>query len=322
MPLLPPSSGIRWKNHQVSTPTFELSPVEKPDMSPFLFHMTGKRALSLILAGTGDDGCGFLKAMVPKSDRQSYKAAVVCFTESPSFALDFFRYRTFDRWQGDQRFGIGFDKGALVKLGVRPCVYADQKLNTNINYLHHQMGEISGSNIEPEVKERLLQVLRELYPLTTPILEHESQQGYMWEREWRYFDGDRGGIRFPYEAIKVICCPEEEQEEIQRILGRDRKIAFVRSWLEYDEVTAYFKRRQGGLVMPKPDYYADDKDFYDALVEQLDGHSELIDQLQAYDNFATSMVEKKSILDSFLGELQGSVETIKAHIQKIKNRMG
>ena len=104
MPLPPPSSGAYWKNYEINTPTFQLTPIEKPDMSPFLVHMTGKEQIIHILRGQNapeklEDGYGFLKAAVPKQSTGGYTAEVVCFTDSPTFALDFFRYRSFQRWK-------------------------------------------------------------------------------------------------------------------------------------------------------------------------------------------------------------------------------
>ncbi|MDR2972620.1 MAG: hypothetical protein LBU83_11955, partial [Bacteroidales bacterium] len=48
-----PRSGIRlkWTHYQNTTPTFELTSIEKPDLSPFLTYMTGKNTLIRILRG-------------------------------------------------------------------------------------------------------------------------------------------------------------------------------------------------------------------------------------------------------------------------------
>ncbi len=97
MPLPPPESGIRWKDYEIDTPTFQLTPVEKPDMSPFLVHMTGKNQIISILQSNNapnqiHDGHGYLKANVPEHASKGFDAPVVCFTESPTFALDFFRW--------------------------------------------------------------------------------------------------------------------------------------------------------------------------------------------------------------------------------------
>ncbi len=42
MTLPPYSPYVTWREYQIATPTFRLSPLEKPDMSPYLVHMTGK----------------------------------------------------------------------------------------------------------------------------------------------------------------------------------------------------------------------------------------------------------------------------------------
>merc|ERR1739848_108017 len=97
MKLPSPDEGVKWSEFANTTPTFKLTPVEKPDMSPYLIHLTGKKAIKSILKGEdrpiGQDE-GFLKACVPESNQNHYDAKVVCFTDSPTFALDFFRYRS------------------------------------------------------------------------------------------------------------------------------------------------------------------------------------------------------------------------------------
>ena len=106
-----PNNGIKWLNYRNTTPTFNLTSIEKPDFSPFLIHMTGKKSLVNILKGenTPDEveqkkGHGYLKAVKPSFNGQEalYNSEVVCFTEAPVFALDFFRYRSFRRWNDDQ----------------------------------------------------------------------------------------------------------------------------------------------------------------------------------------------------------------------------
>lgn len=243
MESLPPySTNVRWKDYEIATPTFSLTPVEKPDMSPFLIHMTGKAEIQSILEGNGadealPDGKGFLKASIPEQSRGNYSAEVVCFTESPTFALDFFRYRSFPRWQRDFRFGIGFSKTKLTDAGARPALYADNDLVAKIVGLHERRKQEEGEDLEEA------EILKRLYPLCTPLLEHAQQEGFLWEREWRYAGGN--GLVFDHEDIRVICCPDEERVGIQQVLGRHaEKIQFVRSWKEFSDVTDYLARQQ------------------------------------------------------------------------------
>ena len=72
MSLKGPNSGIRWKDYQITTPTFHLSSIEKPDFSPFLIHMTGRNQLLNILRGENapedvqiPENNGFLKSSIP-----------------------------------------------------------------------------------------------------------------------------------------------------------------------------------------------------------------------------------------------------------------
>lgn len=249
MPLPPPSGSIRWKDYEIDTPTFRLTPIEKPDMSPFLVHMTGKDEIMGILQGENaaehiEDGNGYLRAGVPEHSQGTYEAEVVCFTDSPTFALDFFRYRSFRRWSNDQRFGIGFDKATLVDQGVRPAIYADNELVGSIIHLYNQMIEEDERLSEDGlINHHLIQMLKNTYPLLFPLLEHEPRQGYMWEREWRYPHAQ--GLVFRHGDVRIICCPESEEDEIREVLGHAAdRIGFIRAWREYDDVTDYLRRQQ------------------------------------------------------------------------------
>jgi len=87
MTLPPPSHNIEWKDYQIDMPTFELSPVEKPDMSPFLVHMTGKSQIKGILE-TGENGMELINSCVPSQTRSNwYSENVVCFTDSPILSI-------------------------------------------------------------------------------------------------------------------------------------------------------------------------------------------------------------------------------------------
>lgn len=247
------SSGIYWNDYRNSTPTFELTPVEKPDFSPFLIHMTGRKSLLNILKGINRNGegedianQGFLEAVIPVSDGKSYyNSKVVCFTETPIFALDFFRYRSFRRWQDDQQYGIGFAKTDLIKHhSVRPVIYLDTKTNRTLlslcNKIKTKEYVIKDSNEEVQEFKNLFS---QLESLMFPLLEDTRHQGFMWEREWRCTNDQ--GMSFPHKMIKVICCPASEKSGIVEFLGElAQGISIVESWKEYDEVTNYLKRRE------------------------------------------------------------------------------
>lgn len=248
MPLPPPSHNPRWKDYEIDTPTFQLTPIEKPDMSPFLVHMTGRNEIVSILTGenapvSNPPSQGYLKAGIPEHAKRIYKAAVVCFTESPTFALDFFRYRSFHRWDKDQRYGIGFDKEDLAERGVRPVVYADKELLANIIFLHQTgKGNNNQFSSNENLNSKIVSMLQNIYPLLFPLLENEQLQGYMWEREWRHPNPD--GFTFNLSDIKIICCPEEEEQNIRDILGNTAtQVDFIRAWREYDDVTDYLQKQ-------------------------------------------------------------------------------
>ena len=246
-----PNKGINWKQHRNETPTFDITPVEKPDLSPFLIHMTGKNSLVKILNGENKPDTikvpkqnGYLKASKPSFDGQAahYNSDVVCFTETPVFALDFFRYRSFKRWSDDQQFGIGFSKSALIKhKNVRPVIYLDTDTNSKLlSFCNHI---IDGNyNIQNQKGEQVdyVELFNKIKPLLFPLLEKTALQGFMWEREWRCPDSE--GLVFPHKAIKIICCPSNEKQEIMDILKVNEGIEIVESWREYDDVTNYLKR--------------------------------------------------------------------------------
>ena len=183
MPLPPPGNDVFWKDSEIDTPTFQLTPIAKPDMSPFLVHMPGRNAiLSILQGGNAPDavpqGCGYLQANVPDYDQGIFDAPVVCLSESPTFALDFFRYRSFPRWRADQRFGIGFDKASLVALGVRPVVYVEEPIRRHLIYLFNRAQENDGVlSDDPALNGRLNEMIERIYPLLFPLLEDHPAQG-------------------------------------------------------------------------------------------------------------------------------------------------
>lgn len=325
MSLGAPSSGIRWKDYQIDTPTFQLSPVEKPDMSPFLFHMTGKKQILSILdpdSNSSPDNHGFLRAHVPEATSQEshYNAEVVCFSESPTFALDFFRYRSFKRWRDDQSYGIGFDKSALATLGARPCIYAENQLKNDIIVLKERLDTVEID--DPVIKERLPSLISAAYPLIMPLLENTCTQGFMWEREWRYVNNDNGGLQFPLDSIRVICCPENEEKEIKQKLGDYAKqIEFVRSWREYNEVTSYLKNRKKEMHVPQKNFYSDDKEYLDSLEEQLENHSKVFHKIDAFKSFIESIESKGDSTNEALSELQNTMDTMLSQIRNLKEKL-
>lgn len=238
-----------WASKKNVTPTFDLEPVEKADMSPFLIHLTGKDSLIQIIKGAGSplvrDGWGYLKSGIPPyAESGSYHCPVVCFTDSPIFALDFFRYRSSKRFFADQQYGIGFSKSAMVSgHGVRPVLYLDRKTNANLLKIIH-IAESSDLTIseEPIQNTELRNTLKEIKPLLFPMFEHTTLQGYMWEREWRYPDSE--GLKFNHNEIKIICCPKEERQEIEAALGQfAQQVEIVENWKEYDELKSYLESR-------------------------------------------------------------------------------
>ncbi|OOE94331.1 hypothetical protein BZG76_01330 [Salinivibrio sp. AR647] len=319
------SSSVRWTDYKIDTPTFRLSPVEKPDMSPYLFHMTGKSQLLAILQPEADEmpeQHGFLRASVPEAqgEDRNYDARVVCFSESPIFALDFFRYRSFRRWRDNQMYGIGFDKSRLSSLGARPCIYADDELKNDIVILKNL---IEQTNIEDErISERVTSLINGSYPLLMPLLENSHSQGFMWEREWRYFNERDNGLVFPHDTIRIVCCPRNEEQELRDCLGATASsIEFVHSWNEYNEVTNFLKSRDNERHVPDRAIYGSEvNDYLESLEEQLANHVKIFNKLNAFKDYIDNLQRKGALADEALGELQNEMQQMENEIRRIKKK--
>jgi len=331
MPLPPPNSGADWNSYKITTPTFQLTPVEKPDMSPFLVHMTGKNEIIQILEGKNGSeklgqGNGFLKASVPQelANKNDYTAEVVCFTESPTFALDFFRYRSHRRWNADQRFGLGFDKANLVSQGVRPVIYADTRLTKQIitGYNRRILGKkpISG-NIQP--KKLLVKLLEDIYPLLFPLLEEEIMQGFMWEREWRATK--ENGFIFSHKDIRIICCPPEEEIAIRDILGNSANdIQFIRAWVEYDDVTRFLERQQQSWSNNQDSVNQGEQE--DKEIEQIRAlieHYEITNNsLNSYHEFILHLERNRKKIEKESQDLTNQIDNLKRQLAELEKKKG
>lgn len=229
-------------------PTFDLTPLHKPDMSPYLVHLTSRENLLKIVAGEGAtidlrQHQGFLKSSMPNYANVQYHSEVVSFTESPLHALDFFRLRSQARFKDDQQYGIGFSKSALVKQGVRPVLYLDKEINaallTIIENADKDFFKISDNSTRNEdVKKRLLKMKSIMFPL----FENADKQGFIWEREWRWPSSE--GMVFNLVDICVICCPVTDQAELIKLLQPfSENIRFVENWSEYDDYNLFIKSK-------------------------------------------------------------------------------
>ena len=234
-----------YDNYFIRTGTFNLEPIEKPDMSRYLIHLTGKGELVSILNGEDNgENQGLLKSSVPYYDNRPNPAKVVCFTESPIFALDFFRYKSTERWQKNQMYGIGFFKTDLIKLGVRPLINTDDLLTKKINHLFQYFQDSPELLNSIPSGKNIMEVLKEIYHLNFPLLDEHNMQGFTWEKEWRFPKSTN--LSFSHELVRIICCPTNEQEEIKSIL-KNKKAVFINQWEEYNEIVDYLKRRQTHL---------------------------------------------------------------------------
>lgn len=327
-----PNSNINWKDYQIDTPTFQLSPIEKPDLSPFLIHMTGRNQLINILRGEnipeGKDiskGFGFLKSSIPdyNGSQRFYNSSVVCFTESPLFALDFFRYRSYYRWNSDQQYGIGFSKSDLVKqYNVRPVIYLDTQTNAEVLSICSKILDESLVITNTEgIIEDLKPIMEKIKPLLFPLLEENHYQGFMWEREWRYPKPE--GLVFSLSTIKVICCPNNERAEIEDLLKDYLKdIQIVETWREYDDITSFLKRRKSQTNIKATDNFDQIKDI-NILKKLKQQNDQTYHSLFAYYTVFKETVEQlegKSINDTLI-DIQKTSILISEQLEKVEKEI-
>lgn len=335
---------MNWEAERIDTPTFQLTPVEKPDMSPFLVHMTGRNELLSIIKGKRVDikddgevyvtympeGYGYIKSSIPEAAKSDYKARVVCFTDTPTFGLDFFRRRTPKRWELDQRYGIGFDKEALVRQGVRPVIYLDNNLMKQIKYIIGERRQNSTLTNNSKLNEKLDGLIRTIYYLMFPLLEDKYMQGFMWEREWRY--PNPLGFTFDHKDIKVICCPPDEEDALKAVLSSVSTSAkFIHSWREYKDVTEYLERQQ--VVWQDKQKQVDEQEnlksailkrrdllrLYATSINDLTNYGDLIGQLQQELN---TVEQIKTELKLRIDSLNKDIDDLEAKIKLKKNANG
>lgn len=321
LPPAPPGDEyFPWIDYKISTPTFALTPVEKPDMSPYLVHMTGKEQIAAILRGDNappglEAGCGFLQAGIPSQSLGNFYAEVVCFTESPTFAIDFFRYRSYARWRANLLYGVGFSKTHLVAEGVMPAIYLSQTDTAQLvgiydNILAQDVAFAAGS-----LGQRLQTFFERVYRLSTPLLENQSDQGYSWEREWRY--PLPPGLAFDLADVRVICCPEEEQAEIEGILGAHAaNVRFVRTWTEFSDVTDFLERQQKEWEMPADNLKKATQ--IKALESLIRGKTIALHSVEAYLHKleqAASELEKATAIEN---QLKEQIAALEAQIAKLQ----
>ncbi len=321
---LPPNKGsyFPWVDYKIETPTFSLTPVEKPDMSPYLIHMTGPAAIAKILKGDGaskksEQGSGFLKAGIPAQSNGYFYAEVVCFTESPTFAIDFFRYRSFHRWQSNLLYGIGFSKNALVKKGALPAIYLPAQKTTALRKLYEALKAKNDSFPNESLEQDLRTFVESIYPFATPLGEEAQDQGFLWEREWRL--SSPHGLTFSHADIRVICCPDDERTEIATILGAQAgKIKFVRTWAEFSDVTDYLERQQKIWAMGPAEIEKAQK--VDDLNKLLQGKKIALHALESYRHSLEGATQRAVEAAKVEEQLKGDIEKIEVAIAKLAKK--
>lgn len=302
-----------WNNYKITVKPLCLSPIDKPDMSPFLVHMTGKDAILSILKSGEGLGEGKINAQVPESSKSKwYEKKVVCFTETVLHAIDSFRYISLSRHQANLFYGIGFSKEKLaIRKDVKPALYMDTRL---IGMLAQLDTNYNKSIDEYDDNDRQIKgLLNSIIPYITPAFQSAQKQGFTWEREWRYFGDD--GFEFNYSEIKIICCPENEKKDIQIALGNyANSIKFVSTWGEYNEVVEFMKSREHNFTLG-----IGQGETINNLLEKKTELNRAKNQLQAYQDYAKKLAAQISTLENYVESYSTTIQAIDEKVLKLEN---
>jgi len=265
---------------------FEIEPKLKPDMSRYLVHMTGKDSIKSILKGGRRKGEGLILSQVPKgSESKSFNHQIACFTETPIFALGGFVAISKRRQSEKMEYGVGFRKSYMVEHNVRPTIYLD-------SHILSQLFNAFDSVNSPEVST----LINSIKSLAHPLGETMPMQGFTWEREWR-FVGETG-FYFNYDAIEIICCPQEDQFQLRSILGSHADtICFVDSWAQYRDYTQHIE-------------HTDSKN---KISQSLTRHDEIEEFLGNYEDH----VESLKAYREYLLSLQSNADETEKHLQEL-----
>lgn len=304
------------------TPTFRLTSIEKPDMSPYLFHMTSRESLKSILENEEtEEGKGRLLALKPRHcKKDTYDIPMVCFTESPPFALDFFRYRWSDnKDRVNLKYGIGFDKEAMVLKGVFPTFYVSHELQSQIFSLAKRLNDDNLSKKlellsceNGEIVQKLNKILNDtrhtlssVQRLMFPLLENFKYQGYVWEREWRYTSPNNADFIFSYDDIRIICCADEDENIFKDIIGKkyikENPIQFIRTWKEYDEITDFLNRRnqQSNNINQKIQERLAERKGIESYIAYLENQEKRINKIKELREILNEQIKKIALIKVF-----------------------
>jgi len=178
------------------------------------------------------------------------------------------------------------------------------------NIINDQYTVTDNGGIVKDKKE----LFSRIKPLLFPLLEETTLQGFMWEREWRC--PDEGGMTFSHKAVKIICCPAGERDEIIEVLGEQAAdIEIVESWKEYDDVTNYLKRRQRETKTEVLSKISEIKDF--KTLNELKTHNERT--LNTLEGYYSVFKETVSSLEG--NNINGMIEEMKAKSKEIDTQI-
>jgi len=193
-------------------------------------------------------------------------------------------------------------------------MYTENELNKQIIYLYNYIQKKQISE-DKDLNDCLKKLLGSTYPLLFPLLEDQDRQGYMWEREWRATD--ENGFIFSHKDIRIICCPQEEEGNIQNILGSAASnIQFIRAWREYDDVTRFLERQQHTWREQAKSLSQVQKD--DQKIQQI---RDLIQQYQVAQNSLTSYQELIERLDHDKEKIKKEAQEIYRKINRLQTQL-
>ncbi|MFW1969495.1 hypothetical protein ACG95P_20845 [Acinetobacter guillouiae] len=304
-----------WNDLRILKKSLQLSPIEKPDMSPFLVHMTGKDQILQILESSENTEYGLIKSSIPSQSKSSwYDRKVVCFTESVLHSIDSFRYIALNRFESNLFFGIGFSKEKMaIRHGVKPALYIDKNTIGNLANLYEFIKKMNGNLTEENSQLNIL--LNELIPFITPVFQDIKRQGYTWEREWRYYDSNTIGFEFSYRDIAIICCPLSEKIAIEEKLGiHAEKIRFVSTWGEYNEVVDFMKSREHNHFFNE---HIHCEESLSKLIVKEKELNRAKCQLESYRDYASKLANQIADLEKYIDKYEENLNKLSEKIKEI-----
>ena len=121
----------------------------------------------------------------------------------------------------------------------------------------------------------------------------------------------------------MICCPEDEEDEIRRILGDTAdQVDYIRAWREYDDITNYLRRQQ-------PVWEAQSRQVQQAqspeeaaprLRDLIQEYTTALNSLNSYNEFIYHLNDEMQRLTQERDRLTEELEALQAQLNEIEEQ--